>query len=351
MNTIEEIYQELSSLFGERTGLTAAGDGDLAVRFYAVAAELYSLYVQAEWTREQCFPQTASGEYLELHAALRGVTRRAADQAQGIIRFYVDEARSDDVTVSAGTICMTAGQVRFETLEDGVIEAGTLYADVPAQAAEAGESGNAAAGTILTMAVAPTAVTACINPEAFSGGRDEEDDESLRERVLETYARLANGANAAYYKQAALSFGDVVAAQVTPRSRGVGTVDVVVATQAGIPEQELLDEIETYIQAMREIAVDVQVLAPEAVTVDVELSVEAAEDVEPEEAAAQAEAAARGWFTGQRLGQSVLRAQLTALVFGLDGVANCTVVQPAQDVAVSPTQLPMLGTLTVDAAQ
>lgn len=351
MKSVEEIYQELTARFGERTGLTAAGDGDLAVRFYAVAAELYSLYVQAEWTRAQCFPQTAAGEYLDRHAALRGVTRREAERAQGVIRFYVDRARNDDLAVDRGTVCMTAGQVRFETTEEGIIKAGELFVDVPARAVEAGESGNAAAGAVLTMAVAPTAVSACVNPEPFSGGRDRESDEGLRERVLESYARLANGANAAYYKQAALSFGSVAAVQVVPRSRGVGTVDVVATTQAGLPDQELLDALQAHIQAMREIAVDVRVLAPEPVTVDVALTVEADPDSEPEEAATRAEAAVRGWFTGERLGQNVRKAQLTALVFGLDGVANCSVTQPAQDVEVTAVQLPMLGTLTVTAAE
>jgi uncharacterized phage protein gp47/JayE len=347
MRSIEEIYEELVGLFGERTGLSPGEDSDLAVRFYAVAAELYSLYVQANWTREQCFPQTAAGEYLDRHAALRGLARRQADQAQGVIRFYVDQAREDEVKVDGGTVCMTAGQVRFETTETGTIPAGTLYVDVPAQAVEPGESGNAAAGTILTMAVAPTAVSACVNPEPFSGGRDEEDDESLRSRVLESFQRLANGANAAYYRQTAMSFDDVVAAQVTPRSRGVGTVDVTVATQAGVPDQELLDQIQTYIQSMREIAVDVEVLAPETETVNVALSVEPAEGCDAAQVKAQVEDAVRGWFTGERLGQSVLRAQLTALVFGLDGVANCTVVQPTKDVTLTNIQLPVLGSCSV----
>lgn len=351
MKSVEEIYQELCARFSEATGLTAAGGGDLSVRFYAVAAELYSLYVQAEWTRNQCFPQTAEGEQLDRHAALRGVTRRAAAKAEGVIRFYVESAREDDVAVPAGTVCMTAGQVRFETTEDGMIPAGALYAEVPARAAEAGVSGNAAAGTILSMAVAPTAVSACVNPAAFSGGRDTEGDEDLRRRVLETYARLANGANAAYYKQAALSFGQVAAAQVVPRSRGVGTVDVIVATQAGVPEQELLDEVEEYIQSMREIAVDVKALAPETVTADVTVSVEPETGADSAEVISRAESAVRNWFTGERLGRSVRVAQLTALVFGVDGVANCTVTLPAADIAVTDIQLPVLGTLTVTAAE
>ena len=81
---------------------------------------------------------------------------------------------------------MTAGQLRFVTVEAGTIEAGQLYTEVKAKAVEAGAAGNAAAGSILIMAVAPTAVSSCVNPEPFSGGRDQEDDESLRERILET---------------------------------------------------------------------------------------------------------------------------------------------------------------------
>ena len=115
MITLEEIYQGLAGSFQALTGQAAGGSSELAVRFYAVAAQIYSLYVQAEWTRRQCFPQTAQGEDLDKHASLRGVTRRKATQAAGTVRFYVDEARETDMTVPAGTVCMTAGGVRFAT--------------------------------------------------------------------------------------------------------------------------------------------------------------------------------------------------------------------------------------------
>ena len=80
--TIEEIYQRLAADFQARTGRSAGASSDLAVRFYAVAAQIYSLYVQGEWTRRQCVPQTAQGEYLDKHAFLRGVTRRQAAKAE-----------------------------------------------------------------------------------------------------------------------------------------------------------------------------------------------------------------------------------------------------------------------------
>ena len=76
--TVEEIYQQMAAAFEEETGVTLRGDGDMAVRLYAVAAQIYGLYVQAEWVDRQCFPQTAVGEFLDKHAQLRGLTRRAA---------------------------------------------------------------------------------------------------------------------------------------------------------------------------------------------------------------------------------------------------------------------------------
>ena len=46
MKELEEIYQEMLDCFAQRTGLEAAESCDLAVRFYAVAAQVYALYAQ-----------------------------------------------------------------------------------------------------------------------------------------------------------------------------------------------------------------------------------------------------------------------------------------------------------------
>ena len=62
MKTIEEIYQEMLAVFDQETGMALSGAGEQAVRMYALAAQLYGLYQEAEWVRKQCFPQTAVGE-------------------------------------------------------------------------------------------------------------------------------------------------------------------------------------------------------------------------------------------------------------------------------------------------
>ena len=345
--TIDEIYGQMVEAFQKETGVTLAGDGDMAVRLYAVAAQIYALYVQADWVNRQCFPQTAQGEYLDKHAQLRGLVRRAAVAAEGILRFETDQAPSTDLTIPAGTVCMTAGLVRFETTQEAVLQAGETMVETTAAAVEPGASGNVAAGTIRAMAVAPVGVSRCTNPEGFSGGLDEESDEELRERVLETFQRMPNGANAAFYEQSAMSFPQVAAAAVVPRPRGVGSVDVVVSTAAGVPDSELLEELQAYFEERREIAVDVLVRAPEVQDVDVTVQIQTAANRDGETVRQAVEQAVRSGFDGRQLGQSILRARLGQLIFDVDGVENYVLTAPAADVTVESDVLPMLKTLSV----
>ncbi len=348
MKTVEEIYAEMLSCFGDRTGLEPREGCDLSARMYALAAQVCSLYIQADWVVRQAFPQTAEGEYLDRHALLRGLERKQAVAAQGVVRFHAGEEAASPREIPQGTVCMTAGLIRFETTRADVVEAGALTADVPVRALEPGAAGNIAAGAIVSMAVAPIGISWCTNPQPCAGGADGEGDGELRERVLDTFKRLPNGANAAFYQQGALSFDQVAAAAVIARPRGVGSVDVVPATLDGIPGAGLLAELTEYFRQRREIAVDLVVRAPGTRTVDVSVLVEPEEGRDSAQVLAGVREAIQGWFTGKLLGQSVLLARLGNLVYGCDGVANYVITAPAEDVPVGQDELPRLGTLTVE---
>lgn len=347
MKTMEEIYQELAEEFRERTGLTAGGSGDLAVRFCAVASQLYGLYAQADWTERQCFPQTATGEALDRHAQLRSLTRRSAEKATGMIRFYAASDRTEASEIPAGTVCVTAEGRRYVTTKAGTISLEETQMDLPAQAAEAGAAGNAAAGRILYLTLPPAGIVACSNPAAFSGGCGEESDEELRGRILATYTRLANGANTAFYEQAATACEGVAAVKVLPRSRGVGTVDVIITAPGGLPDEALLTRVQAHLDRIREIAVDVEVTAPTVHTVNLSIVLTPENGVNATDLSKTVRETVEGWFTGTLLGKPVLQAQLTALVFEVEGVANCVVTIDGGDVTAEASTLPCLGQLTL----
>jgi len=347
LKTIDELYEELRESFAGTTGIAVRADSAPAARLYAMAAQLNALYHQLEWTREQCFPQTATGEYLDRFAQMRTLTRRPAAAAAGTVRFYKSGESSRAVTVPAGTVCMTAGYVRFVTAAEAVIGAEDSWADVPVEAAEAGAFGNVAAGAVCVLANAPVGVGWCENLAAMEGGSDAEDDETLRARVLATYARLPNGANTAWYESAALGFSGVAAVSVVPRPRGVGSVDVIVASREGVPSTALLTEIGEALRSMREIAVDLRVLAPETESVTVSVRVRAAAGYDGETVRSAVEEAVESWFDGTLLGKGVTRARLGAVIFGVEGVENYELLVPAADVSAQTGVLPVLGSVTV----
>ena len=349
MKTTDEIYQEMKALFCEKSGASLREGGDMALRLYTAAAQLYTLWAQADFLEKQAFPQTAAGEYLDRHAQSRGLTRTPAATAAGTLTFSRKEAAQTATEIPKGCVCATLGGVQFATTETGWILSGETAADVPAAALREGAAGNAAAGSVVQMLQPPAGVVGCTNESAFSGGRDEESDESLRSRLLNSYRKLPNGANAAYYETQVLDIPGVAAVEVTPKARGLGTVDIVVAGTDGVPDGSLLQTVQDTLDSQREICVDIQVKAPSTQAVDVTVYLQVQEGYDLSEVSARVSTALNGYFSGTLLGAGVLRARLGNLVYNVPGVANYNLVKPAADVTPAAGVLPVAGTLTVGA--
>ena len=350
MKELSEIYSEMLQTFTQKTGFAMDDTADLAVRLYAAAAQLQSLHFYADWALGQSFVQTATGEYLDRHAALRAITRKNGTKANGILRFAVQTALEAALEIPAGVVCTTSGQVRFVTTEPCTIAAGSLYADAPATAEAAGVSGNVPANSVTLMTEAPVGVAGVTNPAAFSGGTGEEDDETLRARVLDSFKRLPNGANAAFYEARALSHEGVSAVTVIPRENGIGTVTVVIASQSGSEDAALLQRVQDDLQSVREIAVDVTVEYPAVRTVNVSTSITPKQGVSFPQAQAAVQTAIQGFFTGKLLGKNVYKAALGNVIFGTGLVENYRLTAPQSDVFCNEKTLPRLGTLNVTEA-
>ena len=71
MKTTRQIYEEMREQMAQRSGYAPDDGCELAVRLYAAAAQIESLYAYADWSRRQCFPQTAVGTERPGHAGHR----------------------------------------------------------------------------------------------------------------------------------------------------------------------------------------------------------------------------------------------------------------------------------------
>ena len=174
-----------------------SADSDHYVHASRLASCAAGQYAHQTWITRQIFPDTADTDYLERHAALRGITRRAATRAGGMVT----------ISGTAGARLATGAQIKlgnrfYTTRADAVID-GSLSARVPIVASEAGEQGNCdtTAGQLM-------AASAGISSDVMlsaTGGTDAENDASLLSRLLERIRRPPAGGNRHDYKNWALT--------------------------------------------------------------------------------------------------------------------------------------------------
>lgn len=138
------------------------------------------------------FPAWSYGTYLDYHAARCGLTRRPGNHASG----YVTISGVPGTAIAAGTVfCVPAVNdvpaIEYATSEAATIgeaEEGGDYGKVTVgvTAVEAGLGSNVSADTIVIMATPIKGVVNVTNEAAITGGTEEEDDDSLYERIVLT---------------------------------------------------------------------------------------------------------------------------------------------------------------------
>lgn len=198
--------------FFDECGCNPDNLSDIGARFQAVASEIYSLCCNMDFVTRQSFVQSASGEYLDRHAELRDIARHSATKSSGVLTFSISEALDQDLRIPSGTICSAKDKpfIQFETTTDAVITAGTTSADANAIALECGHEYNAPIGTVTVLVNAPAMVEGVTNSTAFTGGFDEECDEALRKRLINSFKHLPTGISVQYMEESICSINGVL---------------------------------------------------------------------------------------------------------------------------------------------
>lgn len=346
--TVEALAQRMAQAFEQQAGYPAGSATDVGIRIRTLAGELYALYTRLEFFRRQSFPATATGTYLEEHARMRGLERKQAGTASGTVTFYrnrsedyalvdydplADPLLADAVEIPQGTICATAGSMpmQFITTDTCLMEPGIWQVDAPVQAAGSGRAYNAAPGVVNTLVNAPQGVTGVTNQGYIYGGGDAEPDEALRSRIEQSYAIRDNGVNAQYYISKAVAFAQVISANVLPRVRGDGTVDVAVRTHTNEGE-ELIEQITRELEQNRELCCDVLVRYAQPYEQAFVLDVTSYYGSDREIVRQACEEAAYGYIDALAVGEPVRLSVLIGRVMAVDGVVNCQVSEPGGDV-------------------
>lgn len=350
MECYEDILSRMREKYREESGLEPEDVSDTGLRLRVLAGELFRMQAEIGWLKRQAFPQTACGEQLDLHGIQRGVLRREASRAEGVITFARYLPLSFDLVIPKGTVCAASGEdaVEYETVRDAVLTAGELSADAPARALLGGPGGNAAAGYVNTLVTPPNGIQYAVNRTPFTGGADREGDEEYRARVLLAYSRTANSGNAAYYEEEALREEGVASAQAVPRENGAGTVSVYVRGKDGPPSEALMKKLEDRLNGLREVGVTVSVKAAVEKAVNVTARVRLKPGTDFQRAKADTEEALRLWFLDRRVGDPVYLSELSRVILNAAPVEKLEFPITMRDIAPAAGTVPTAGTLAVE---
>lgn len=198
------------------------------------------------------FPMYAYGEWLDYHAQMRGISRRPATASFGSLRLTVTK----NANIPVGSQFSTAsvdGQpsVVFETTQGKYnLPEGTV--EIPVKCTQTGIVGNVIAGTVIFKLSQLSGVTAVTNPEAITGGTEEEDDDSLRARIisLDQSQSVSYVGSVADYKRWSLEVPGVGGVTVIPAQDDSGLVTLVITDSNGDPaNEEICQNVYDYIMS------------------------------------------------------------------------------------------------------
>lgn len=239
----DDWFKLIESILPEDIDLSAGNHAWNFTRPTALVAAEICEFILPE-VLKLCLPEYSYGSFLNGHASSRGIVRRNAMAANGKI---VITGAADSV-IPAGSLFSTASvndepSVDYETMDEVTIPAeGTVTVEV--QCTQAGTVGNTAANTVVMVASKLTGVTAVTNPEAITGGTEEEDDASLIIRILEYDQSQGDSYTGcpADYKRWATSVPGVGEATIISAQDDSGLVRIILTDANGAPATESLCE-------------------------------------------------------------------------------------------------------------
>lgn len=321
-----------------------------------IAAELAQAYADLDVFMRLTFAQTADGEYLTRRAAEFGVNRRPATPARRQGLFYGAGDAPIDVPIGS----------RFGI--DGLIYAVVSKVSTGIYVLEcetAGTVGNQPFGALLPVEYIAGLARAELGT-VLVPGEDEEDDESLRQRLYAAVNEPPFGGNVADYKQKIGVMEGVGGVKVFPVWQGGGTVKcTIIASDWSSPAPTLVSEVQEAIDptpqgegyGLAPIGHTVAIAGVQSVTINVETTVTLADGVTVGQVQGPIEEVIETYLLSLRkdwASQSQLVVRISQIesailtVPGVIDVTGTTLNGSAANVTLDAEEIPVLGTVTIN---
>ncbi|MFB6364464.1 baseplate J/gp47 family protein [Paenibacillus elgii] len=348
--SFEQIRDELFADITKNTGWTDGTSGALAYTLANVIARaLRVVWFMLEQILKLFFVSTSKGSFLERRCNERGVFRKQGTKSKGTVNLTRSTAAPVGSSITQGTVLSTMDQkIEFTVDSTVTLPAGWTSIPVPVTCNIPGTAGNLAAGVQLRIVSAQVVgvQNIAVAASGLTGGTDTESDEQLRDRYLYTIRNPLNGGTPSDYVVWATSIPGVLSAIPLPLARGNGTVDVVIS-DGGIPSDELVQKVSSYVRTKCPIGADARVIKPTATVVNVTGAVTADQGYTNAVLAPLVKQAVVNYLAKVPIGGTVRLTDIILAARSVKGVLDFSMTAPTTNVQLVATGIATPGTLNI----
>lgn len=271
---VSEYENSITAITGNKYVLPKADKFRIIIN--SIALILYQNLQCIDRAGKQNTLKYAYGEYLDNKAAEKGVVRKTAKAATVNVKFSLEAARSSSTLIPKGTRVSNDSDIYFETQNSEEIATGNTDIVISCACTESGTLGNNIQIGEITTLVDPVAyISEVVNTTVSTGGTDEEDDDSLRERVFLAPSSYTTTGSADAYIYHCKLFSNDIADVIATSDVGSAVVNIIVLLKNGvIPEEKLITQLQEYLNgdSIKTLTDKVVVTAPSVKKYDINLT-------------------------------------------------------------------------------
>lgn len=318
----------------------------------AIVAELDIQYYQIQYIYDAMGIDTATGDDLDKLVSILNVYRDPAKQCTGIVRFARSTPVLYDIPIASGTVVSMRPNIygkvyEFVTVNDAVLSSGSTWVDVDVMAVDAGNI-SIPQHTLTIMNNPVFSIDTVDNQYSISGGSDKESDASLRYRAKLALQKLGKATNSAL-EGAILDIDGVEQVSVLDMHRGKGTSDIIVMCSINPVPQNIINEISSIVASTKASGIDVQVIYPSIVYVNISVSLSILPNVDMDTIRSGVGNSILSYMRSLGNADTMIIKQMErSILSSINTVVDMQTVTPSSNVTCTDTQILRAGTITID---
>lgn len=350
----EEIRQELEDggmepIYFENGGIFKT----LIMIFLLIKEEFLHLL---RYVLMNCYLATAQGTWLDLKAMDYSRIRKKPLRTVGFVTLK-RERTGNAIKIPVGYVFKTemdgtGKEYRFLVEKEQYMQEYETTKKVEVVAETFGEEYNLPAGKIIKSIQHIEGINEIVNEKDWliREGSSEENDEQFRERVQNWWDELAQYPTAAKVKAIAMNIPGVMNCYVDDlHPRGQGTYDVILIGSAGVPTEELVDEVKKEVAKVQGVYDDIKYIKPSIQTVNISVEIVISMFQEENAIKKEVEQAIEMILKNEKgkVLTHIYLAEIIKKIMSIEGVKNVRVTEPSADISTNNKTILQLGEKTV----